>query len=116
MVRKGFLTDQQYASCRATRRAAQRAEALIRHPPPRLDSEGELTAITWDQVDFEDRSITLEKGETKNDDPRSVPIINGDIYELLLQAKRERESEVGKFPVSVQSPRRAHRGFPLGMG
>jgi integrase len=90
-VRKGFLTDQQYAALR---------DALPEELKPLFVTaylagirKGELTAITWDQVDFEDRSITLEKGETKNDDPRSVPIIKGDMYELLSQAKRERDQK-----------------------
>jgi integrase len=36
--------------------------------------KGELLSITWPQVDFESRLITLEYGETKNQEARSVPI------------------------------------------
>ena len=48
---------------------------------------GELLAIRWPQIDFEARSITLDRGETKNQDARSVPIIAGDMQELLRAAR-----------------------------
>jgi integrase len=44
-------------------------------------------------VEFEAGQITLEKGETKNDDPRSVPILEGDMMNLLLAAKKERDEQ-----------------------
>ena len=67
---------------------------------------GEITAIQWPQVDFEAGLITLEKGETKNDDPRSVPILDGDMRDLLLAAKKERDAEVAAVAVGLQ-PRAA---------
>jgi integrase len=89
-VRKGFLTDEQYAT-------------LLRELPAELKAlfvtaymtgmrKGELTPIQWPQVDFEAGLITLDKGATKNDDARSVPILAGDMYDLLSTAKRERDA------------------------
>jgi integrase len=89
-VRKGFLTDEQYA-------------ILRNELPPDLKGlfvtafmtgmrKGELIAIHWDQVDFEADRITLDKGTTKNDEARSVPILAGDMRELLLEAKREHDA------------------------
>jgi integrase len=68
---------------------------------------GELAAIQWPQVDFESGYITLEKGETKNDDARSVPILEGDMCELLMAAKKDRDEQWPHSPWS--STARANR-------
>lgn len=88
-VRKGFLTDQQYAALR---------DALPDELRPLFITayltgirKGELLAITWPQVDFESRLITLAQGETKNQEARSVPIIGGDMFNALSDAKRQRD-------------------------
>jgi integrase len=94
-IRKGFLTDEQYS-------------ALLEELPEELKSlfvcgyvtgmrRGELTGINWDQVDFDSGLITLDKGETKNDDARSAPILKGDMHDLLAAAKSERDQ---KWPAS----------------
>jgi integrase len=97
-IRKGFLSDEQYVALR---------DAL----PPELRAlfvcgyftgirKSELLAIEWDAVDFEARIITLAQGETKNQSARTVPIAEGDMYDLLIAAKRERdESWPGVAPV-----------------
>jgi len=54
---------------------------------------GEILAIRWDQVDFESGFITLRTGETKNGQGRSVPLLEGDMQRLLLDAKRERDAK-----------------------
>jgi integrase len=88
-IRKGFLTDEHYA-------------ALLRELPHELKPlfvcgyvtgmrRGELTGIRWDQVDFDAGLITLDKGETKNDDARSAPIVDGDMRNYLEAAKKERD-------------------------
>ncbi|HTU44903.1 MAG TPA: site-specific integrase [Bryobacteraceae bacterium] len=95
-IRKGFLSDEQYA-------------ALLSELPAELKAlfvtgyltgirKGELLVIEWPQVDFESGSITLEKGETKNDDARTVPILEGDMRELLLTAKAERDAHWPQSP------------------
>src|SRR5258708_14810719 len=59
---------------------------------------GEITAIQWPQVDFEAGLITLDKGETKNDEPRSVPILDGDMHDLLVAAKKEHDEKWPQWP------------------
>ena len=44
-------------------------------------------------MDFEADLVTLEMGETKNDDPRCVPILKGDMRNLLIAAKQERDAK-----------------------
>ena len=89
-VRKGFLSDQQYAALR---------DALPDDLRPLFITayitgirKGELLATTWPQVDFESRLITLEHGETKNQEARSVPIISGDMFNSLFSEKQKHDS------------------------
>jgi integrase len=84
-VRKGFLTDQQYAALRDA--LPQELKALFVTAYITGIRRGELLAIRWPQVDFDARTITLEYGETKNQDPRSVPIVAGDMRDLLIAAR-----------------------------
>ena len=88
-VRKGFLTDKQYADLR---------DALLQELKPLFVCgyitgirKGELTEIQWQQLDFESDTIALEPDETKNREGRSVPILKGDMRDLLLAAKKERD-------------------------
>lgn len=88
-VRKGFLSDKQYANVR---------DALLDELKPLFVCgyitgirKGELTDIQWPQVDFEADLIALEPDETKNREGRSVPILKGDMRDFLLAAKRARD-------------------------
>jgi integrase len=84
-VRKGFLTDAQYAGLRDELPRELRALFVTAYLTG--IRKGELLAIQWHQVDFEASIITLEKGETKNKDARSVPILSGDMSDLLHAAR-----------------------------
>jgi integrase len=76
-ARQGFLTDEQYEKVR---------DALPDYLKPlfvvgyctgvRL---GELLAIEFDQIDWEQGFITLNADETKNGHSRAVPILDGDM-------------------------------------
>ena len=90
-IRKGFLSDEQH-------------DKLLAELPDELKPlfvtgyitglrRGEITSIQWPQVDFEAGLITLGKGETKNDEARSVPILDGDMRDLLTAAKKQRDAE-----------------------
>jgi integrase len=59
---------------------------------------GELTGIRWDQVDFEGGLITLDMGETMNKDARSVPILKGDMHDLLKASKQEHDEKWPNSP------------------
>jgi integrase len=89
-VRKGFLTDSQYSDVRDALPADLKALFVTAYLTG--IRRGELLAVTWPQVDFELKVITLERGETKNQEARSVPIVAGDMRNLLLAAKRERDA------------------------
>lgn len=94
-IRKGFVGDDQYEKLRDE--LPQELKALFVTGYITGLRRGEITAIQWPQVDFEAGLITLEKGETKNDEPRSVPILDGDMRDLLTAAKKERDE---KWPAS----------------
>jgi integrase len=86
-VRKGFLTDEQYADLR---------DALPDELKPIFVTgyvtgirKSELLAIQWCHVDFEGNTITLQRGETKNKEARTVPIVEGDMLTFLKKAKDE---------------------------
>ena len=89
-VRKGFLRDEEYSVLLAALPAELKPlfvtgyETGIR--------KGELLTIRWGQVDFESGSMALETGETKNGEGRSVPIVPGDMEDLLRGAKQERDA------------------------
>ena len=88
-IRQGFLTDEQYAALK---------NALPDDLKPLFVTGfvaglrlGEILAIRWSQVDFESGFIVLNTGETKNGQGRAVPIVAGDMRELLVSAKREHD-------------------------
>jgi integrase len=90
-VRQGFLRDEQYSAL---------LDALPAELKPLFVTAyetgirmGELLAIGWDQVDFESGSIVLQAGETKNGEGRIVPILAGDMHDLLNGAKQERDAK-----------------------
>src|ERR1700733_112959 len=56
-------------------------------PTPPECARATLLAITWEHVDFESRMITLEQGTTKNQDAPTVPIVPGDMLDLLTSAR-----------------------------
>src|SRR3984885_6384619 len=95
-IRKGFLTDEQYDKLRDELPAELKGLFVTGYITGLR--RGEITAIQWPQVDFEAGLITLGKGETKNDEARPVPIIDGDMRDLLLAAKKERDE---KWPSSA---------------
>jgi integrase len=95
-VRTGFLTDAEYTKLRG---------AL----PPELRPlfvcayitgirKRELTATRWLQVEFENNTIALPGDITKSREPRTVPILAGDMRDLLLEAKKDRDKGWRKSP------------------
>jgi integrase len=95
-VRKGFLSDQQYAALRDVLPDDLRPLFITAYVTG--IRKGELLATTWPQVDFESRLITLQYGETKNQEARSVPIVSGDMFNALSDAKRLRDKEWPNSP------------------
>jgi integrase len=52
---------------------------------------GHMIGIRWSQVDFDSGLIALDPDETKNREGRQVPILEGDMEDLLLEAKKARD-------------------------
>jgi len=90
-VRKGFLTDQQYAALRDALPEEIRPVFVVDYVTG--IRKGELLRITWPQVDLESRLITLEYGETKNQEPRTVPITSGDMFNALSAEKKKHDEQ-----------------------
>ena len=63
-IRKGFLTDGQYANLRDA--LPDDLKALFVTAYLTGIRKGELLSVQWSQVDFDAKLITLEHGETKN--------------------------------------------------
>jgi len=63
--------------------------------------QGEVMGLTWGQVDFKRRLITLRDGETKNNEGRVLPLV-GKAFDLLQErAKVRRIDSALVFPSSV---------------
>jgi integrase len=95
-VRTGFLSDEDYARLR--HELPHELKAIFVCGYVTGMRKGELTGIQWSQVDFEAGLITLDKGSTKNDDARSVPILKGDMRNLLEESWAEREASWPQSP------------------
>jgi integrase len=70
-----------------------RFEKLLSNSPPHLFGilatgfytgmrKGEIVGLTWDRVDLESRFIRLEAADTKDREPRLIPICD-ELYEIL---------------------------------
>jgi integrase len=95
-IRRGFLTDEQYENLRDELPDELKALFVTAYVTGMRKSE--ITSIQWPQVDFEGGFIVLQTGETKNGDGRGAPILEGDMRDLLLAAKQERDE---KWPTSA---------------
>ncbi|HEV2325019.1 MAG TPA: site-specific integrase, partial [Terracidiphilus sp.] len=85
-VRQGFLTDEQYELLR---------DALPDYLRPLFVTGyftgmrlGELLALRWHQVDWDQGFITLSSGETKTGHSRAVPVLDGDMRHWLEWAHK----------------------------
>jgi integrase len=88
-VRKGFLSDETYGKLRDA--LEHELKALFVSAYVTGIRKGELLDIQWPQLDFSTNEIGLEPDETKNREGRSVPILDGDMRDLLLASKKERD-------------------------
>jgi integrase len=86
LVRQDFLTDEQYELLR---------DALPDYLRPLFVTGyftgvriGELLAIRWNQVDWEQGFITLSSADTKTGHSRAVPILDGDMRYWLEWAHK----------------------------
>jgi len=91
-VRKGFLRDQQYqALVNATAKQGLWLRGMMELGFTYGWRKSELMNLKVRQCDLEEQTITLDPGETKNDDARTV-VMTATVFELL------RECIAGKGP------------------
>ena len=88
-VRQGFLSDDQYEKLRDALEPQLRPLFACGHMTGVRKSE--LLSCEWDWVDFDSGTISLPAHITKSKDGRTVPIIDGDMRDLLVAAKQERD-------------------------
>ena len=94
-VRKVVLRDEDYPVLRDAfvDTAVQLLFVVSSHVGIRAS---ELKRITWSQVDFDRGVISLERGKTKNKDPRSAPIFG----DMLTYMEREKKLHDEFYPES----------------
>jgi integrase len=79
---------------------------------------GEILSLTWDKVDMESRFIRLEAADTKDKEPRSVPICD-ELFAILRTVPRALHDEVilpgkcliGTIPSTMKTKRRLSDNF-----
>src|SRR5229473_578892 len=79
-VRKGFFEHDQYLALQ--RELAEYLKAVLAFGYFTGAREGEILSLKWDQVDLDRRTVHLEPGSTKNDQPRTIPL-TGELLEVL---------------------------------
>jgi integrase len=88
-ARQGFLADEEYEKLRDTLPDYLKPLFVTGYfTGVRL---GELLAIQWNQVDWEQGFITLNAEETKSGHSRAVPIIEGDMRSWLVWSRDHAE-------------------------
>jgi integrase len=95
-VRTGFLEDAEYTKLRDALPLELRPLFVCAYITG--IRKGELTAIRWSQGDFENSTIALPGDITKNREGRTLPILAGDMRDLLVAAKKERDKNWRKSP------------------
>jgi integrase len=94
-VRTGFLEYDQYLNLRNELPAFIRPLYVVAYHVG--GRRGELASIQWPQVDFRASQIRLNSVDTKNDEPRTLPIY-GEMREWLLLAKDIRDMKYPACP------------------
>ncbi len=89
-VRKGFFEHGDYLSLRRELPAYLKPALTFGYYTGAR--EGEVLNLKWDQVDLEARTVHLEPGTTKNDQPRTIPL-TGELLDALRVQKGLRDSK-----------------------
>ena len=83
-VRKGFFEHKEYLALR--RELPKYLKPVLTFGYFTGAREGEILRLKWPQVDLDARTVYLEPGSTKNDQPRTIPL-TGELLETLRNAE-----------------------------
>jgi integrase len=87
-VRRGFFEDGEYLALRRELPSHLRPVLTFGYyTGARL---GEILRLRWSQVNLSSRTVYLEPGTTKHDQPRTIPL-TGELYETLKMQKGMRD-------------------------
>jgi integrase len=59
--------------------------------------KGEILSLRWSQVDLDHRTVRLEPGETKNDEPRMLPMAE-ELHQMLVGQRELRDRDFPDSP------------------
>ncbi len=101
-VRSGFLEHDQFLRLYGALPAYLKpVTAMGYYTGMRL---GEIRRLRWEQVDLPDREVRLNPKETKNDEGRTIPLVN-ELVELLSEHKARCPNSSFMFPSSRRPER-----------
>ncbi len=92
-VRKGFVTTDQYRALIAELPTHLRPITCVAYHV--ANRKGELLRMEWADVELngDPPVLTLWPGETKNDDGRTLPILDGEMLDTLRALKAEHDEK-----------------------
>ena len=91
-VRKGFFEHGEFLALR--RELPEYLKPVLTFAYFTGAREGEVLNLKWNQVDLEARTVHLEPGTTKNDQPRTIPLCS----ELLEALRTQKTIRDARFP------------------
>jgi integrase len=96
-IRTGFLLDEIYPKLRdaLTEPEIKLLYVIAYHTGIR---KNELLQVRWTEVDLEAGYISLNADTTKNGEARQIPVLPGDMMELLTDAKQFRDENFANCP------------------
>jgi integrase len=94
-VRKGFFEHDVFLAVR--RALPEEIRPVITFAYYTGCRKGEILALRWPQVDLAERVVRLEPGETKNDEARTIPLVE-DLYQMLTMQRGVRDRYFPESP------------------
>jgi integrase len=90
-VRKGFFEHAEYLAVR--RELPEHLKPVLTFGYYTGARKREILNLKWHQVDLNTRTVSLEPGTTKNDQPRTIPL-TGELLEALKTQKAVRDRDL----------------------
>ena len=88
--RSGFFEHADFVALRAA--PPEHVKPIITFAYQTGCRKGEILGLRWDQVDLVAKVVRLNPGETKNDEPRTLPLA-GELFEVLAFQKQVRDQK-----------------------